>query len=131
MSFQSNNIPWNKGKLIGQKPPLKIKEIWTIRTKLEMNYKVRDLAMFNLALDSKLRACDLVNLRVRDVMHGRTIQNRAMVMQQKTHKPAQFELTKNTRASLEQWVLLKSLSGADFLFGSRVKLGQPISKSCR
>jgi hypothetical protein len=73
--------PWNKGKLVGQKPPLKLKEIWAIRIRLQIANRVRDLALFNLAIDSKLRACDLVKLRVRDVSHGDRIAKRAMVMQ--------------------------------------------------
>ena len=64
------HTPWNKGKLIGQKPPLQLKEVWAIRTRLQMAHKTRDLAMFNLAIDSKLRSCDLVKLRVRDIAHG-------------------------------------------------------------
>jgi hypothetical protein len=73
--------PWNKGKLIGQKPPLKPKDIWAIRIQLQNARQVRDLALFNLAIDSKLRACDLVNLRVRDITHGNQILARAMVVQ--------------------------------------------------
>ena len=72
--------PWNKGKLVGQKPPLKPKDIWAIRIHLQHKNKVRDLAMFNLAIDSKLRGCDLVNLRVRDVTHADEILPRAMVV---------------------------------------------------
>ena len=74
------HIPWNKGKLIGQKPPLKLKEIWAIRIRLQLANRLRDLALFNLAIDSKLRSCDLVKLRVSDVAHGTQVGNRAMVM---------------------------------------------------
>ena len=80
--------PWNKGKLIGQKPPLKPKDIWAIRIQLQNARQVRDLAMFNLAIDSKLRGCDLVNLRVRDITHGDHVLSRAMVVQRKTQRPA-------------------------------------------
>jgi hypothetical protein len=76
--------PWNKGKLVGQKAPLKLKEIWAIRVRLQLAAKHRELAMFNLAIDSKLRACDLVKLRVRDVCHGQTLSARTIVMQQKS-----------------------------------------------
>src|SRR6202521_4165093 len=76
--------PWNKGKLIGQKPPLKPKDIWAIRIQLQHAHQVRGLAMFNLAIDSKLRGCDLVNLRVRDITHGNQILGRAIVVQRKT-----------------------------------------------
>jgi hypothetical protein len=100
--FQSSglsapHIPWNKGKLIGQRPPLKKQEIWSIRVRLE-------LALFNLAIDSKLRGCDLVKLRIRDISTGSSISNRAMVMQQKTHQPVQFEITEQTRNSIKGWL---------------------------
>ena len=75
--------PWNKSKLVGQKAPLKLKEIWAIRIRLELSHRIRDLALFNLAIDSKLRACDLVKLKVRDISHGNQITARAIVMQQK------------------------------------------------
>ena len=97
--METNQIhePWNKGKLVGQKPPLKPKDIWAIRIYLQNDHQLRDLAMFNLAIDSKLRGCDLVNLRVRDVMHANQILSRAMVVQRKTQRPVQFELTEPTR----------------------------------
>jgi len=76
-----NRTPWNKGKLAGQKPPLKLKEIWAIRIRLQISKQTRDLALFNLAIDSKLRSCDLVKIRVRDITHGATVSRRAMVMQ--------------------------------------------------
>ena len=78
---------WNKGKLVGQKPPLKPKDIWAIRIYLQNAHAVRDLAMFNLAIDSKLRGCDLVSLRVRDITHGNQVLPRAMVIQRKTQRP--------------------------------------------
>ena len=93
--------PWNKGKLIGQRPPLKLKEIWGIRIRLQLKDNVRDLAMFNLAIDSKLRSCDLVKLKVRDISTGSGIAKRAMVMQQKTQQPVQFEITEQTRESIK------------------------------
>jgi hypothetical protein len=79
--------PWDKGKLVGQKAPLKLRDIWAIRVRLEIGDRKRELALFNLALDSKLRGCDLVQLRVRDVAHGDRIAARAIVMQQKTQRP--------------------------------------------
>ena len=88
--------PWNKGKLVGQKAPLKLKDIWAIRIRLELSDRKRELALFNLAIDSKLRGCDLVQLRVRDVAHGDRIAVRAIVMQQKTQRPVQFEITEPT-----------------------------------
>ena len=96
--------PWNKGKLIGQKKPLKLKEIWTIRVRLQMAGDVRGLALFNLAIDSKLRACDLVKLRVTDVTHGSRGMRRATVMQQKTHQRVQFEIMEDTREAVSSWI---------------------------
>ena len=88
MSNSSNKaVPWKKGKLVGQKPPLKLKEIWAIRIRPQLSEKYRDLAMFNLAIDSKLRGSDLVKIKFTDVAHGETVASRAMVMQQKTGRP--------------------------------------------
>ena len=81
---------WNKGKIVGQKPPLKPKDIWAIRFHLQNRNADRDLALFNLAIDSKLRGCDLVNLHVCDVAHGNQILSRAIVVQKKTQRPVQF-----------------------------------------
>lgn len=117
--FQSHE-PWNKGKLIGQKAPLKLKEIWSIRVRLELSHRTRDLALFNLALDSKLRACDLVKLKVRDISHGEHISPRAIVMQQKTGHPVQFEITEQTRHSVAEWLQLAHLQSDSFLFPSRI-----------
>lgn len=111
---------WNKGKLVGQKPPLKLKDIWTIRIHLQNAHAVRDLAMFNLAIDSKLRGCDLVSLRVRDVTHGNQILPRAMVIQKKTQRPVQFELTEPTRSAVAAWLEKAHLRGDQYLFPSRV-----------
>jgi integrase len=95
--------PWNKGKLVGQKAPLKQREIWAIRIRLQLAEPTRELALFNLAVDSKLRSCDLVHLRVKDVAHGDQVANRAIVMQQKTRRPEQFEITEQTRESIAQY----------------------------
>ncbi|VWC73445.1 phage integrase [Burkholderia aenigmatica] len=115
-----SRVPWNKGRLTGQKPPLKLKEIWAIRVRLQLSSRTRDLAMFNLAIDSKLRACDLTKLRVRDVCHGERIGNRATVMQQKTQRPVQFEITEQTRDSVAAWISHAGLHATDFLFPSRI-----------
>ena len=112
--------PWNKGKLVGQKAPLKLKDIWAIRVRLQLRDKVRDLALFNLAIDSKLRACDLVKLRVSDVSHGGLMASRAMVMQQKTGRPVQFEITAMTREAVHAWIKKACLSPSNFLFTSRI-----------
>ncbi len=119
--------PWNKGKLIGQKPPLKLKEIWAIRIKLQISHQIRDLALFNLAIDSKLRSCDLVKIRVRDITHGATISRRSMVMQQKTGQPVQFEITEQTRESMRNWINHAELISGDFLFKSRNRTSSHIT----
>lgn len=111
--------PWNKGKLVGQKKPLKLREIWAIRIRLQINQQHRELAMFNLAIDSKLRACDLVNLRVRDIAHGSAIQSRAMILQQKTQTPVRFELMEQTREALSKWIQVSGVNNNDYLFPNR------------
>jgi integrase len=116
----ARRVPWNKGKLTGQKPPLKLREIWAIRIRLQLAAKTRELAMFNLAIDSKLRACDLTRLRVSDICLGSRVATRATVMQQKTHRPVQFEITEQTRASSEAWIKAAGLSSGDYLFPSRI-----------
>ena len=117
---KQNVQSWNKGKLVGQKAPLKLKEIWAIRIRLELSHQVRDLALFNLALDSKLRGCDLVKLKVRDISHGDRISARAIVMQQKTSRPVQFEITEQTRNSLAHWMAHEHLGSDSYLFPSRI-----------
>ena len=119
-SNHQDREPWNKGKLIGQKPPLKLKDIWAIRIHLQNTHQVRDLAMFNLAIDSKLRGCDLVNLRVRDVIHGSQILPRTMIVQRKTQHPVQFELTEPTRIAVAAWIAKANLKAEQHLFPSRV-----------
>jgi integrase len=120
-------IPWNKGELTGQKPPLKLKEIRAIRIRLQLSAKIRDLAMFNLAIDSKLRACDLTRLRVCDVCHGHHVDSRATIMQQKTQRPVQFEITDQTRDSVEAWIKTAALVSGDFLFPSQLRASPHIS----
>jgi len=117
-------VPWNKGKLIGQKLPLKLNEIWAIRVRLQIADKKRDLALFNLAIDSKLRGSDLVKIRASDLSNSGVISARAMVMQQKTGRPVQFEISPNTRDALADWMTHSGLSGSDYLFPSRVS-GSP------
>src|ERR1700726_1649835 len=98
---RNHPLPWNKGLLVGQKKPLQPKHVWSIRIRLEISRKWRDLALFNLAIDSKLRACDLVKLRVDEICSGARIRDRATVVQKKTGRPVQFEITEQTAASLE------------------------------
>ena len=93
---KNHQAPWNMGKLISQKSLLKLKEIWEIRIRLQMTKNIRELALFNLAIDSKLRGCDLVTLRISDVAQSNRVSSRAIIMQQKTHRPVQFEITEQT-----------------------------------
>jgi hypothetical protein len=88
-----NRCPQIESKLTGQKPPLKRKEIWAIRVRLQLEGRIRDLALFNLAIDSKLRSCDLLRLRVGDVAHEGRVGSRAVIIQKKTGRPVQFEIT--------------------------------------
>jgi integrase len=112
--------PWNKGKIVGQKAPFKLKDIWALRVRLQMESRVRELALFNLGIDSKLRGCDLVALKVGDVSHGELLASRAIVMQHKTQRPVQFEITQATRDSLQAWIKQAGLKSEDFLFPSRL-----------
>jgi integrase len=119
--------PWNKGKLVGQKAPLRLKEIWAIRIRLQLAERTRELALFNLAVDSKLRSCDLVKLRVRDVTHGESVAARTIVMQQKTRRPVQFEITEQTRDTLAAWIRGRALKQEDYLFPSRLRASPHLS----
>ena len=114
------SVPWNKDRLVGQKVPLKSKKIWAIRIRLQLAGKARDLALFNLAIDSKLRGCDLVSLRVLDVAQGKAVLQRAMVMQHKTHRPVPFEITEQTRQSVADWIEKAHLTSGQHLFPSRM-----------
>jgi integrase len=120
-------IPWNKGKLLGQKPPLKLKEICAIRIRLQLNHRLRELALFNLAIDSKLRGCDLVGLHAHDVLQGTHVAPRAIVMQKKTQRPVQFEVTEQTRDALSVWIATAPLKPDQFLFPSRVSASPHLS----
>ena len=112
--------PWNKGKVVGQKAPFKLKEVWAIRVRLQMEHRIRELALFDLGIDSKLRGCDLVKLRVRDICHGEQVAARAIVMQQKTQRPVQFEITAPTREAVHAWIKQTGLKSDDYLFPSRI-----------
>ena len=115
-----HHAAWNKGKLVGQKAPFKLKEIWAIRVRLEMQGRLRELALFDLGIDSKLRACDLLGLRVRDVCHGDRVAPRAIILQKKTQRPVQFEITPPTRDAVQAWIKQAGLRSEDFLFPSRI-----------
>jgi len=118
---------WNTGRIIGPKPPLKPRHIWAIRTRLQHDRRVRDLAMFNLAIDSKLRGCDLVRLRVGDVMLGGTVRLRTSIIQQKTGQPVPFELTDSTREALTAWLRKRPGGTGDWLFPSRSRPGDHVT----
>ena len=103
-SAPSKKAPWNKGRLIGQKRPLKPKDVWAIRVRLQLQGRKRDLALFNLAIDSKLRGCDLVRLQLDDVCTGTRVRDRSTVIQKKTARPVQFEITEQTRSAIQDWL---------------------------
>ena len=108
--------PWNKGKLIGAKPPLRPKHVWSIRTRLQLEGRKRDLALFNLAIDSKLRGCDVVSIRVEDVAPRGCALDRATVRQKKTGRPVRFELSEQTRQALEEYLQLTDRKPGEPLF---------------
>lgn len=112
--------PWNAGRNVGPKRPLRPRDIWAIRFFLDEHRRVRDRALFDLAIDSKLRGCDLVKLRIGDVTSYGQIRSRATVVQQKTSKPVQFEIMTEARKSLEAWLRYRGGTILDFLFPSRV-----------
>jgi integrase len=113
--------PWNKGTLVGQEAPFKPKEVWAVRARLQMENRVRELALFALGIGSKLRACDLVKLRVCDVCHGDQVAGRGTILQQKTQRPVQFEISPGTREAVEAWVRKAGLKSDDYLFPSRIR----------
>jgi len=112
-------IPWNKGKLTRAKPPPRPKHVWAIRTKLEMERKIRDLALFNLAIDSKLRGCDVVTIKVDDVAPNGYAIDRATVRQRKTGRPVRFELTEQTRHAIDDYITAAGKKPGEFLFTGR------------
>jgi integrase len=112
-------VPCNKGKLTGAKPPLRPKHVWSIRTKLQIEGRARDLAMFNLAIDSKLRGCDVVAIRVEDVAAGGYTADRATVRQRKTGRPVRFELSEQTRQAVDDYLRTTGKRPGEFLFTGR------------
>ena len=120
-------IPWNLGRIIGPKPPLKPKHIWAIRQQLKNADRIRDLALFNCAVDAKLRGCDLVKLRVCDVAPGGAPRQRANVIQQKTGRPVPFEITEPTREALKAWLKVRGDRPDGWLFPSRRRPDDHIS----
>ena len=124
---QANRAPWNNRRRIGPKPPLKLREIWAIRIRLQLAKRTRDLALFNLAIDSKLRGCDLVRLRVGDIAQNGCVVARATVVQRKTQQPVRFELTEQTRDSSEAWIAQARLGSGEYLFPSRMTCSPHLS----
>jgi integrase len=124
---KATRIPWNKGHLVGQKPPLTLKEVWSIRSYLQLDESIRDLALFNLAIDSKLRACDLVQIALSDITTGSAIRSRAVIRQQKTDSIVRFEITDQTKTALSDWINHSNLTSQDYLFPSKSKKDDHLS----
>jgi len=111
--------PWNRGRILGQKRPLLPKHVWAIRVRLELSGNLRDLALFNLAIDSKLRGCDLVCLKVSDLVVGGVVRERVTITQSKTGHPVQFEVGDLARKAVSAWRARPEMAGSPFLFPSR------------
>jgi integrase len=124
--ISAKRVPWNKGKLTGAKPPLRPKHVWAIRTKLQIDRQTRDLALFNLAIDSKLRGCDVVVIKVDDVAPNGYAVDRANVRQRKTGRPVRFELTEPTRQAIDDYIKMAGKKPGEFLFTGR-RVGQSMS----
>lgn len=118
-----------KSHLTGQKKPFKLEDIWRIRTRLEIEGNIKELALLNIAIDCKLRSCDLLRMKVRDISSGGVIQNRVLYQQSKTEREVQFEITSRTAQSLTQWLMQSGLSASDYIFPSPRKEGKPMSYS--
>jgi integrase len=123
----ARRAPWNKDKLIGAKPPLRPKHVWSIRTRLLVEGRTRDLALFNLAIDSKLRGCDVVALKVEDVAPNGYAVDRATVRQKKTGRPVKFELTDQTRQAVDDYLRNAGKKPGEFLFTGRKRNRQPLT----
>jgi len=119
----SKRTPWNKGKVVGAKPPLRPKHVWSIRTKLQVDGRMRDLALFNVALDSKLRGCDVVALKVDDVAPSGYAVDRASVRPKKTGQPVKFELTESTRQAIDDYLRVTGKKSGQYLFIGRRRTG--------
>ena len=111
----------------GAKLALRPMHVWALRVCLQLARRIRDLALFDLALDSKLRGCDVVTLRLNDIIVGGTVRCRAMVLQRKTGRPVQFEITDQTRRSLSDWLQVRKLSASEWIFPSRMRLNHHLS----
>jgi integrase len=115
-----NQKPWNKGKFTGAKPPLRPKHVWSIRSKLQAEKRTRDLAMFNLAIDSKLRACDVVALKIEDIAPNGYAADRANIRQKKTGQPVRFEMTEQTRQAVDEYLRVSRKRPGQLMFNSRL-----------
>ncbi len=115
-----NRPAWNAGRKVGAKRALKPRQVWAIRFFLDQHRRMRDRALFDLAIDSKLRGCDVVKVRIGDLVLDGQVRNRAIVVQSKTGKPVQFELMQDARASLLAWLERRGGTLADYVFPSRV-----------
>jgi integrase len=120
----NKRTPWNKGKLIGARPPLRPKHLWSIRTRLLLEGRIRDLALFNLAIDSKLRCCDVVAVKVEDVAPNGYAMDRATVRQKKTGRSVKFELTDQTRQAIDDYLKATGKKPGEFLFTGRRSFGR-------
>jgi integrase len=121
------HVPWNKGKIVGAKPPLRPKHVWSIRTKLQVEGRTRDLALFNVAIDSKLRGCDVVALKVDDVAPSGYTADRASVRQRKTGRPVKFELTEATRQAIDDYLRATGKKSGEYLFTGRRRTDSSLS----
>ena len=119
-SLPSKLEPWNKGKFTGAKPPLRPKHVWCVRSKLQAEGKIRDLAMFNLAIDSKLRACDVIALKVEDVAPNGYAADRATIRQKKTGQPVRFELSEQPRQAVDEYLRSSGKKSGQFIFNGRL-----------
>ena len=126
-SISPKRTAWNKGKLIGAKPPLLARHVWSIRTKLQIEGRTRDLTMFNLAIDGKLRGCDVVAIKVEDVAPNGYAIARATVRQRKTGRPVRFELTEQTRQAVDDYLKAAGKMTGEYLFTSRRRLGEALT----
>jgi integrase len=124
---QRQQGPWNKGRYMGPKPPFQPKHVWTIRARLMISGNVRDLALFNLAIDSKLRGCDLVVLRVDDVAPGGHVAERTTIRQRKTGRPVTFEITEQTRQAIEDYLRAYPRDPGDVLFAASSGANRPLT----
>ena len=124
----SKHVPWNKGKIVGAKPPLRPKHVWSIRTKLQVEGRMRDVALFNVAIDSKLRGCDVVALKVDDLAPGGYAADRATVRQKKSGLPIKFELTEPTRQAIDDYLRVTRKKSGEYLFTARRRGGHTTAR---